>query len=108
MAVRVDSIVLFAPVLDDNTGLCQREEPLLIQALITQAVMEAFHMTILPRTSRFDVERFDFILTEILSGNPGDKLRAIVGTNVTRYSAFRDCTFKSSQYIMRFQATRYR
>ena len=47
MAVGVDSIVLFAPVLDDNTGLCQREEPLLIQALITQAVMEAFHMTIL-------------------------------------------------------------
>jgi len=80
MAVRVDSIVLFAPVLDDNTGLCQREEPLLIQALITQAVMEAFHMTILPRTSRFDVERFDSILTEILSGNPGDKwaLRFVV------------------------------
>ena len=45
MAVRVDSIVLFAPVLDDNTGLCQREEPPLIQALITQAVMGAFHMT---------------------------------------------------------------
>ena len=96
MAVGVDSIVLFAPVLDDNTGLCQREEPLLIQALITQAVMEAFHMTILPGTTRLNIQRFDFVLIEILPGNPGNKLWTIIGTNVTRYPALRDCTFKSS------------
>ena len=82
IAVRVDSIVLVTPVFDDNTGFCQRKEPLLIETLITQTIMETFHIGILPRTSRFDVERFDSILTEILSGNPGDKLRAIVGTNV--------------------------
>ena len=62
MAVRVDSIVLFAPVLDDNTGFCQRKEPLLIEALVTQTIMEAFHVGILPWTARFDVERFDFFL----------------------------------------------
>ena len=62
IAVRVDSIVLVAPVFDDNTGFCQRKEPLLIEALVTQTIMEAFHVGILPWTARFDVERFDFFL----------------------------------------------
>ena len=77
IAVRVDSIVLVGPVFDDNTGFCQRKEPLLIETLITQTIMETFHIGILPRTSRFDVERFDSIPTEILSSNPDDKLRPL-------------------------------
>ena len=52
IAVRVDSIVLVAPVFDDNTGFCQRKEPLLIEALVTQTIMEAFHVGILPVTAR--------------------------------------------------------
>ena len=51
MAVGVDSIVLVAPVLDDHPGFCQGQEPFLIEALVTQAIMEAFHIGILPGTA---------------------------------------------------------
>ena len=57
--MRVNSIVFVAPVLDDNTGFCQGQELFLIEALVTQAIMEAFHMGILPGTAWFNVEGLD-------------------------------------------------
>ena len=41
----------FWPDLDDNPGFCQGQEPFLIEALVSQAIMEAFHIGILPGTA---------------------------------------------------------
>ena len=59
VAVRVNSIVFVAPVLDDNSSFCQGQEPFLIETFVTQAIMEAFHIGILPGTARFNVEGLD-------------------------------------------------
>ena len=76
MAVRMDAVVLLAPVLDDDPCLGEGEEPFLVQALVTEAVMEALHMTILPGAPWFDIEGFDLVLLQIFLGRRGDELRA--------------------------------
>jgi len=47
--------------------------------------MEAFYVTVLPRTSRVDVDGPDLVFTQPLLNFSGDKLRAIVTTNITRH-----------------------
>jgi len=46
--------------------------------------MEAFYVTVLPRTPRIDVDRLDLVFTQPLLDFSGDKLRTIVTANITR------------------------
>ena len=54
-----DGVVVFAPVLDQDFSLAQRREDLTIQKLVSELRVQALAVVILPRTSRFDVERLD-------------------------------------------------
>ncbi len=47
------------PALCQDLGLLQGGENFPVEQLITQFTMEAFVVTVLPRTARFNVERFD-------------------------------------------------
>jgi hypothetical protein len=57
--VRPYRIVFPPPALYQDLGLFQGVENLPVEQLITQLPIEAFVVTVLPRTARFNVERFD-------------------------------------------------
>jgi hypothetical protein len=56
--VRPYRIVFPPPALYQDLGLLQGVENLPVEQLITQLSIEAFDVTVLPRTARFNVERF--------------------------------------------------
>ena len=54
----VDVVVEVAPFFDDNTGFGHAQKDLLIEAFVTQSVVEALDVTVLPRTAGLDVEKW--------------------------------------------------
>ena len=109
-AVRVDAVVEAPPFLDHHPGLCHAEEHLLVEAFIAQPVVEAlmlssgrtpsehvafgsclsrsarFHVSVLPRTARIDVDGADAHLLEPVLDVPGDELGTVVATDVVRHA----------------------
>ena len=63
--MRTDVIVLSEPVVDDDLSLLRRREPLGVEHLMTQGSVEAFVVSILPRASGIDLDRFDADLLEL-------------------------------------------
>ena len=57
--VRPYRIVFPPPALYQDLGLLQGVENLPVEQLITQLPIKALIVTVLPRTARFNVERFD-------------------------------------------------
>jgi hypothetical protein len=57
--VRPYRIVFPTPALYQDLGLLQGIENLPVEQLITQLPIEALVVTVLPRTTRFNIERFD-------------------------------------------------
>jgi hypothetical protein len=57
--VRPYRIVFLPPGLYQDLGLLQGIENLPVEQLITQLPIEALVVTVLPRTARFNAERFD-------------------------------------------------
>lgn len=54
--MRPHRIVVLAPLFDQCPGLFQRAEYLAIEQLVSELAIEAFIVSILPRTSWFDEE----------------------------------------------------
>lgn len=55
--MRPDSVVLITPLLDDDLGLLQTVEDLLIEAFVAQFAVEGLAISVLPWTARLDVQR---------------------------------------------------
>ena len=55
--MRPDSVVLSAPVLDENLCLFESVEDLNIEQAISELAVEAFTVSVLPRGVRFDEQR---------------------------------------------------
>lgn len=62
LAMRPVMVVIAAEVLNDNPGFGQRPELLPVEALVTEAAMEALDEPILPGAGRLDVDRLDQVL----------------------------------------------
>ena len=80
--MRPDGIVVASPVLDQHLRLAERREDLAVQELISELRVQALVVAVLPRASRFDVERLDADPTELASYVSGDELGSVVGPNV--------------------------
>ena len=65
--MRPDGIVVASPVLDQHLRLAERREDLAVQELISELRVQALVVAVLPRASRFDVERLDADPTELAS-----------------------------------------
>ena len=52
-----DGVVVMAPLTNDDLGFLEAVEDLTVQQLVTHFAVEAFAVAVLPRTSRFDVQR---------------------------------------------------
>ena len=51
-----------SPALDRNSSLAQSPKLLAVEAFLPEASVEAFHVSVLPRTSKLYVKRLDPIL----------------------------------------------
>ena len=69
--MRADLVVVASPVGDHVSGLCERREPVLVEALITELAVEALDVAVLRRTARLDQDVFD-----AMPLRPGDERAA--------------------------------
>ena len=58
------------------------QQLLSIQTFVSETAVETFDIAVLPRAPRLYVERLDLIFMEPSLDFPGDKLRAIVATDM--------------------------
>ncbi len=52
-------IVVLPPRFCHGSGLVERQEPMLVQALVGKPAVEALHVTVLPRARLLDIQRAD-------------------------------------------------
>src|SRR5271156_1271487 len=80
--VRPPCVVLHSPLLDHDLCLLQRVKDLSIQAFIPQLPIEALAVTVLPGTTRLDIQRSRSHVPQPLPKFLGDELRTVVGPDV--------------------------
>jgi len=97
--MRPEGVVFPAEVLDDDACLGECPELLSVEAFVPEASMEAFYVTVLPRTAGFDVDRLDPILREPLLNRLGDELASVVASQERRGSMLLDCPAHPFQNI---------
>lgn len=77
-----DVVVLPSPVFDYHSSLGQSPELLSIEAFLSEARIEALHVSVLPRASRLDVERLDSLLGQPVEQPALDELRTVVAADM--------------------------
>ena len=77
---------MLAPVFDQRPGLFHRAENLPVEQLVSELAVEAFIVSILPRTSWFDKERLHADLFKPFPQGHGDKLWTIAHWEVRSWS----------------------
>jgi hypothetical protein len=83
LAVRPVIVVLAPVVLNDDAGFGQGPELLPLEALVAQASTETLDEAVLPRTAGLDIDRLDLIGGQPLLDFLGDKLGAIVTSQLS-------------------------
>jgi len=74
------------PVGDDDASFGERIELLSVEALITEAGVKGFDVTVPPGRTGVDVERADAAVGQAVPDGTGDKLGAVVGADMLRRS----------------------
>ena len=70
------------PIGNDDARFAEGVYEFPVQALGPEPAVEAFHIAVLPGTSRVDVEGLDFVSGQALLDGLGDELGAVVGADV--------------------------
>ena len=76
-------VVVASPILDHDLGLLQCVEDFTVEQLIAQLSVEALAIAVLPRTAPLDVSGPGSNGGDPIPERLGDKLRAVIGTNVS-------------------------
>jgi len=79
-----DLIIFPPPDLSQHLCLLQRRENLPVEEFVPEFPVEAFDVTVLPRTARFDEQRLDSQPREPLSDDFGDELGPVIQSDVFR------------------------
>src|SRR3954469_4192126 len=74
-------IVVDSPLFDQRTGIRQADEPVLVQAFISELAIEALDMPILGRLARRGKVEHDLLLSSPGIENVTSELRPIVDSN---------------------------
>src|SRR5262245_34552414 len=85
-SVRTTLIVFDTPAFQNNASLAQIAEEFSVKAFITQLVVKAFNVPVLPRAPRLDVERLDLLGLQPVLDAVGDKLGPVVAAQVFGHS----------------------
>ena len=76
--MRSFGVVFDPPGLDDPTGLRQRHEPVLVEALVAKLSVEAFDVSILNRLAGTDKTQTDALLVRLSVEHLAFELRTVV------------------------------
>lgn len=74
-------VVILSPVLDDLSGFLHAGELLARKTFVSQATVEAFDVTVLPRAAWLDVGSPDINLRKEIANTARDELWPVVATN---------------------------
>src|ERR1700710_597585 len=74
-------VVVFAPLLDQDTGLGQGVERLARQQLVTELAVEALHVAVLPGTTRLGIRRSGDQPGDPVLDRGGHELRPVARRN---------------------------
>ena len=88
------------PVGDDDASFGERIELLAVEALVTEAGVKGFDVTVLPGRAGVDVERADAAVGQAVPDGTGDKLGAVVGADMLRRSVGFDCLGEDSHDVV--------
>lgn len=77
-AVRARCIVMPPPCLDQDLRFSEAVVDFAVEQLITQAAVERFTITILPRAAWCDIKRLDTVLSQPFHDGGCDKFGAVV------------------------------
>ncbi len=94
--MRSNLIVVIPPVLNHDPGFDAIAEPFHGQAFIPELAVEAFVGPVLPWLTRINEDGFDLLFHRPFQQRRADKLRSIVGSDVTRCAMQAD---ESPQYL---------
>src|SRR5262249_62029383 len=86
--MRAHLVVLPTPPFDQHLRVDSVLEPLHAEAFVSKFPVEALVRSILPRLARIDERRFDALVCEPAQNRPRDELRAVVGSEVSRCTAY--------------------
>jgi len=75
-------VVLPSPVFDYYSSLGQSPELFSIEAFLSEARVEAHHVSVLPRASRLDVEGLDPLIGQPVAQPVLDELRTVVAADM--------------------------
>lgn len=101
--MRPHGIVVLTPLFDEYPGLFQRAEYLAIEQLVSELAVEAFIVSILPWASWFDEEGLHADPLKPFAQGQSDKLRTIVGSNVSRHTMLQHCVGDGVEDVTRPQ-----
>ena len=71
-------VISLSPLFDHHTRFGHAQEQFLVEALIAQAIMKGFDMSILPRASLINVYDVDLLPLQFSFDLVGYKLRSVV------------------------------
>lgn len=94
-------VILVPPLVDDCSGFGQAAEDFAVEALVSELVVKALDVTVLPGGTRLDVERLDLVLLEPVLDDIRNELRSVVAANVLRGAALAHHPFEHLQHVLR-------
>ena len=99
LAVGTRVVVVLAEVGDDHPRLGECPKRLLVEALVAEAAMEAFHAAVLPGAAWIDVEGFDLLVSQRAWHFLGDGLRAVVAPQQQGCTVFLAGAFQPGEHV---------
>ena len=81
-------VIVAAVIFGQDAGFGDAEHEFPVEALVAQAAVEAFDMTVLPRAARFYIESLDPAPGQPVAQDAGDKLAAVVTADVLGRAPF--------------------
>lgn len=98
-AVEADLIEVASPVSDHASGMMQRLEPLLVQALVAELAVEALDVAVLHGLARSDQD-----VPDAMAGGPGHEgstgeLRAVIGPHRRGVAAEDRCLVEHACHV---------
>lgn len=76
--MRSDGVIVLTPASDQDLRLLQRVEDFPVEQFIAQLAVEVLAVVVLPKLSRFDIERLDADPAKPVSNGDSGKFDAIV------------------------------
>lgn len=102
--MRPDRIVLYAPLLQDDSRLLKRVEDFTIQQLIPQLTFETLDVTVFPGATRFDEQRLNTQFRQPGSDDAIGKFAVVVRTYMDWHPTRTEQPGQTRLHVLCFQA----